>query len=261
MQAIRKKIFSQDYPLNQQLINLASQEKNHAFLTNPPILLIYTYLVEYIQSVASEWFTHSDTLKILDWGSGKGHITFLLKEAFQHTSAEVVSCDIASSQLAHNDSSFLQKTPIISASHIEVVPLEHAYNLPFDNSSFDIVISMGVLEHVPQDQSSLREINRILAPSGLFFCFFLPYQWSWTQQLAHWRGNYYHDRLYGKRQVRRMLTTADFKLLDIWHRQLFPKNSVNYPRYAQVERIDQWLCEYSPLKYAATNIEFVATKV
>lgn len=261
MQRIRKKVFSEEYELNQQLIDLAKQEKNHAFLTNPPILLIYTYLVEYIKSVAEEWFNHANTLKILDWGSGKGHITFLLQEAYKNSGTKVVSCDIANSELARNDSSFLQNTPIIEEKNIKVVPLEHPYELPFSDNAFDIVISMGVLEHVPQDQNSLKEINRILKPNGLLFCFFLPYQWSWTQQLAHWRGNYYHDRLYSKRQVQRMLTRANLRLLDIWHRQLLPKNSVRYPAYPRFERVDQWLCSYTPLKCLATNIEFVAHKV
>ncbi len=217
-------------------MRLAQQEKNHAFLTNPPILLIYTYLVNYIQQMAGAWFNSVNDLKILDWGSGKGHITFLLQEAYQDTSTEVISCDIADSELAHDDSSFLQSTPIIREKNIQVVPLKHAYQLPFSDNSFDVVVSMGVLEHVPQDQNSLHEINRILKPNGLLFCFFLPYQWSWTQQLAHLRGNYYHDRLYGKQQVQQMLTTSNFKSLDIWHRQLFPKNSVRYPGYQRFEK-------------------------
>ena len=255
-----KKAFRKKYTLNKELITLAQQEKNHAFLTNPPILLIYTYLVEYIKEVAEAWFKQHDSLKILDWGSGKGHITFLLQEAYRNSQTEIVSCDIASSEFARDDSTFLQNTPIIKAKNIQVVPLEHASQLPFSDNAFDIVISMGVLEHVPHDQASLQEINRVLRPNGLFFCFFLPYQWSWTQQLAHLRGNYYHDRLYAKRQVKGMLREADFDVIDMWHRQLLPKNSFDYPAYRKVERIDQWFCEYTPLQYLATNIEFVAYK-
>ncbi len=258
--SIRRTSFRQKHTLNEEIMRLAQQEKNHAFLANPPILLIYTYLVNYMQQMAGAWFNPANGLKILDWGSGKGHITFLLQEAYQGTNTEVVSCDIADSELAHDDSSFLQNTPIIRDKNIQVVPLNHAYQLPFSDNSFDVVISMGVLEHVPQDQNSLHEINRILKPNGLLFCFFLPYQWSWTQQLAHLRGNYYHDRLYGKQQVQQMLATSSFRLLDMWHRQLFPKNSVQYPYYSRFEYLDQWLCQYTPFKYLATNVEFVACK-
>jgi hypothetical protein len=52
-----------------------------------------------------------------------------------------------------------------------------------------------------------------------------------------------------------------FEVIDIWHRQLFPKNSINYPIYQAFEKVDQFLTENTPLKYLATNIEFVAVKI
>lgn len=73
-------------------------------------------------------------------------------------------------------------------------------------------------------------------------------------------GNYYHDRLYTEKGVAKLLSTSSFDLIDIWHRQLFPKNSVRYNDYHRMEHIDQWLTEYTPLGYLATNIEFVAKK-
>jgi hypothetical protein len=49
-------------------------------------------------------------------------------------------------------------------------------------------------------------------------------------------------------------------VMDIWHRQLFPKISIRYPKYGWFESADQFLAAYTPLKYLATNIEFVARK-
>lgn len=256
---VRKKVFKQPHPLDAELIGLARRDPQHGFLTNPSALLIYTYLVEYVRVFSNEWF-NGRMLRILDWGAGKGHITYLLKKHYQGK-ADVVSCDVAPSELARHDSSFHQATPIIEHTHIDVVPLHHPFQLPFDNESFDVVISMGVLEHVPHDQQSLLEIQRILRPQGLFFCFFLPYRWSWTQQLAHWRGDYYHDRLYDQSQVQRMLTAANFKMIDSWYRQLLPKNSVHYPAYRRIEQADQWLCDHTLLKHLATNIELVAYRL
>ncbi len=260
LKKLRKDTFNQNYVLDQELITLAKQETSHLFLANHSILLIYTYLVHYIKQSTEKWLGTTNNLKILDWGSGKGHITYLLKREYHKTNTEILSCDIADTKLANSDSSFRQNTPIIRSENIQVTPLTHAYQLPFSDEYFDVVISMGVLEHVPQDTESLKEIFRVLKPKGLFFCFFLPYQWSWTQKLAHWRGNFYHDRLYSKRQVREMMNDVDFTLLDLWHRQLFPKNSLRYPNYPIFEKIDQVLCVHTPLKYLATNIEFVAVK-
>jgi SAM-dependent methyltransferase len=170
--------------------------------------------------------------------------------------AQITACDV----LGADDSSFGQNTPIIEKVSINIVPLEHPYILPFKDTSFDIVLSFGVLEHVPNHLASLQEINRILKPSGLIFCFFLPYHLSWTQRLAHLRGNFYHDRLYSKKMVKELLKQSELELIDIWHRQLLPKNSISYGNYRTFELIDQWLTENTLLKYTATNIEFVACK-
>jgi hypothetical protein len=77
----------------------------------------------------------------------------------------------------------------------------------------------------------------------------------------HMRGDFYHDRLYSKGRVKRLLGDADFGLLDIWHRQLFPKNTFRYPAYRMFESIDQFLSRATWLKYLATNIEFVASAI
>ena len=119
---------------------------------------------------------------------------------------------------------------------------------------------MGVLEHVPNDQASLSEIVRVLKPDGLFFCFFLPTTLSWTQKVAHMRGNDYHDRLYDEKMVKRMMGTAGLKVLDLWYRQMLPKNTVHYPNFRLFEHLDQFLTEQTPLRYFATNVEFVCEK-
>ena len=57
-----------------------------------------------------------------------------------------------------------------------------------------------------------------------------------------------------------LLRNAGFELHDLWYRQLFPKNSIAYPAFRVFEQIDQLLTRYTPLRYFATNIEFVAEK-
>lgn len=192
-------------------------------------------------------------MRILDWGCGKGHVTWLM----QKLGANPISCDVRAEE---GDSSFGQETPIIDETGILIDPLEHKYKLPYEDDSFDVVLGFGVLEHVPDDLNSLREINRILTSSGLFFCFFLPYFLSWTQRLAHLRGNYYHDRLYRKSLICKLMKDCNFRILDFWHRQVFPKNTVKYPKYRTFEKIDQFLTTFTFMKYFATNIEFVVCK-
>jgi len=57
-----------------------------------------------------------------------------------------------------------------------VAPLMHkpfvacdATRLPFENDSFDAVWSVTVLEHVPDPETALEEMRRVLKPGGLLF--------------------------------------------------------------------------------------------
>jgi SAM-dependent methyltransferase len=41
--------------------------------------------------------------------------------------------------------------------------------LPYEDARFDLVIAMSVMEHVEDLEASLREINRVLRPGGVFW--------------------------------------------------------------------------------------------
>jgi len=49
--------------------------------------------------------------------------------------------------------------------------------MPFDDASFDVVISTEVLEHVPNPDDYLMEVKRVLKPGGMFF-FTVPFLMS-----------------------------------------------------------------------------------
>lgn len=241
-------------PIDAGLLSLVAGHPSHAFLANPPAHNVYLYLCNYVRSFSEAWFGRpSSDVRALDWGCGKGHVSYLLRKQ----GIEVISCDVQSSA---DDSAFGQETPIIRGAGIDVVPLRHPYELPFSSGSFNVVLSVGVLEHVPNDQASLREIARVLRPDGLFFCFFLPYVGSWIQRLSRAGGDTYHDRLYTRRGIRRLVGQSGMELLDLWHRALLPKNRGRYPCYHLVERLDQMLTFHTPLRLLATNIEFIAVR-
>lgn len=254
-QLLRTETFARHWPLDPEISAAAAQLESHAFLRNPAGQYPYIYLTRFVKEMAEQAFDARFTdIDILDWGCGKGHVSKLLAGL---GARRLASCDVA---CENPDSAFGQETPIIRRFGIPVKPLEHEYILPYDHSSFDIVLSVGVLEHVPDDRASLREIVRVLKPGGLFFCFFLPTKLSWTQKVARLRGNNYHERFYNETIVRDMLRSSGLELLDLWYRQLFPKNSVRYPSFRFFERIDQLATELTPLRYFATNLEFVGVK-
>jgi len=238
-------ILSKPVKLDSYLLNVSSRTATHKFLGGAT-QGCYIRMVKLLASIYTQQGLDLSTVRVLDWGVGKGHISYLMKVA----GFDVKSCDVVSSD---DDSSFGQDTPILREKSINVIPLNDPWLLPFKDGEFDMVVSFGVLEHVPNDYESLRELRRIIKPGGIFFFSFLPYWLSWSQRLAHLRGNRYHPRLYKVRRLARMASDASFEVDHIWHGQLFPKNS--FPHSNHLERVDRFLTRVTPLKYFATNIE------
>jgi SAM-dependent methyltransferase len=232
------------------LTSIGKAYPSHRFLTNNTQAIYLRYVEELHRALTDRHQRRACDISVLDWGCGKGQITYLLsKRGFT-----VTSCDV---QCDDTDSTFGQETPILEELKIPVVPLRHENQLPFDDSSFDCVVSFGVLEHVPNDAASLKEIRRVLKPGGTLFVTFLPYFLSWTQALGRLRGETYHDRLYSQSGLRKLATDAQFEVALVRFAQLFPKNSVPLRWAGVLEPLDCALCAYSPFKYFATNLEAV----
>jgi SAM-dependent methyltransferase len=253
--ALRAQVFSEDWPLDQEIASVAARAPSHSFLSNPAGQLVFIYLTRFVQ-IASEQLLNRPfhTLSVLDWGCGKGHVSKLLRDLGPGI---LEACDLVSEK---DDSTFGQDTPIIEEFDIPVTPLHHESILPYPVDSFDVVLSVGVLEHVANDRASIAEITRILRPEGLFFCFNLPATRSWTQKVSHWRGNFYHDRLYSEQTIKEMTSAVGLELIDLWYRQILPKNTVHYPRFRLFEKVDQYVTFHTPLRVFATSIEFVGSK-
>lgn len=255
VRSLRKEIFSRPWPLDEEIRATAATLPSHHFLANPSGQYLYVYLTRFVKALSEKHFGRNfSDLSVLDWGCGKGHVSKLIRDLGPR---QLASCDILSER---GDSAFGQDVPIIKTFGIQVTPLKHEYILPYGSETFDVLLSVGVLEHVPNDQASLAELTRVLKPGGLFFCFFLPTRLSWTQQICRWRGEDYHDRLYTEGSVESLVAGAGLNLLDLWYRQLFPKNSAHYPDFRLFERIDQFITENTYLRHFATNIEFVSVK-
>jgi SAM-dependent methyltransferase len=236
------------------LLQVARQVPSHVFLGRST-QTIYLRQVAFLNAVLEDYEgLPAERIKLLDWGCGKGQVSYLL----QNRGFTVSSCDVVTKS---DDSTFAQQIPIIETKGITVVPLQHSSEMPFGSQSFDCVVSFGVLEHVESDLASLREIRRILKPGGVLFVTFLPYFLSWTQALYRLGGGRYHDRLYGKRQLRSMAESCGFELASVWHGQLFPKTSVPIALDRVLEPVDRFLCHYTSLKYFATNLEALLVAV
>jgi SAM-dependent methyltransferase len=101
---------------------------------------------------------------ILDWGCGLGQLTSLLVaaglavESFDYGGPQAPDAEVPL-ELYPQHSAFVSSDPVA---------------LPYEDGRFEAVLSCGVLEHVKDPGASLDEIQRVLAPAGLLYCYKLP---------------------------------------------------------------------------------------
>lgn len=88
----------------------------------------------------------------LDIGSGTGELVKLLKG---HLKTRSSCCDYTDT---------LMKLP---NQRVEIVNLNTTEELPFPDSTFDLVTATEVIEHLENFRSLLREIHRVLKPGGV----------------------------------------------------------------------------------------------
>lgn len=52
--------------------------------------------------------------------------------------------------------------------------------IPFEDATFDLVTALDVIEHVDDDESVLREADRVLKPGGYLLLTTPAFQWLWS---------------------------------------------------------------------------------
>jgi SAM-dependent methyltransferase len=92
---------------------------------------------------------------VLDYGSGRGAV--LQRVGNRVRKGIGVELDERLVETANRINCF---------DHIEYVQGDGKNTLPFDSSSFDIILAMDVLEHVGDERPYLREFYRLLRPNG-----------------------------------------------------------------------------------------------
>lgn len=151
-----------------------------------------------------EFLDQTDALKrddkVLEIGCGIGSVVFeLSKQGF-----DITGTDISSEAISYG----LKKYGDV---RLEVQPAE---TLPYDDESFDVVLSFDLFEHIAQIDRHVSEVRRVLRPSG-FYLFQTPNKYSnaiyetlWTKSLQ-WRR--YHPSLHSPGQLRRRLAGHGFE--------------------------------------------------
>jgi len=63
--------------------------------------------------------------------------------------------------------------------------------MPFADASFDLAVTLDVIEHLDDDLGALREMRRTVAPGGALLVTVPAYQWLWS---GHDEINHHHRR-------------------------------------------------------------------
>ena len=109
----------------------------------------------------------SSAKKVLDYGAGSGLHVNLWEKIF--TEAELYFCDISSVAMEK----FKSKYP----HYKDRYSLIQANQSSYSDNTFDVVVSVEVMEHVEDLDLYLSEMNRLLKPGGYFI---------WTTPCANW---------------------------------------------------------------------------
>jgi len=106
--------------------------------------------------------------------------------------------------------------------------------LPFQNKTFDMIVSNHVLEHVPDDIVAMKELNRVLNPGGIAILQ-TPIHWNLekTEEDIHATpeeclrrfGQTDHVRLYGK-DFEQRLRSIDWNVHFIPVREKYSKDEI-----------------------------------
>src|SRR5690349_18005520 len=75
---------------------------------------------------------------------------------------------------------------------------------PFPAESFDVITALDIIEHIPDDEKSLRDVYRLLKPGGSFVIFTPAYQFLWSvhDEISH------HERRYTARELRQKVEAS-----------------------------------------------------
>jgi len=162
--------------------------------------------------------------RILDTGCGLG----IYVRAFRRFSDEVYGVDLDPDKIA------------LARGELPNLQVASAECLPFENSSFDVVLSHEVWEHVNDDRAAAREAVRVLRPGGRLVVFVPNRLWFLETHGVYWRGEYHfgniplvnwlpdglrnklapHVRAYTARQLRALF--EGLPVCVVAHTQIFP---------------------------------------
>jgi ubiquinone/menaquinone biosynthesis C-methylase UbiE len=194
---------------------------------------------------------------VLDWGCGWGQVSHMLKRE----GVAVSSFDFRPHEPPEGLRR-LERFPDVEA----YIATEDPRRLPYDDDSFDAVLSCGVLEHVEDPHDSLEELRRVLRPGGRLYVYKLPNRHSYLEWIARRIGLYYHganefDQVYTLQSARELVSGHGYAVEESRLANMLPL-TLEHRLVTRAARaiwaLNRLLSRVPGLRRLATNVELIA---
>ncbi len=129
-----------------------------SYLASAGSYLIYLFHISTYEFAAQRL---GPSARVLDYGCGTGYGSHHLAES----GLTVVGVDVSDSAVRHAAGRY--EAPGLT---FQAIPPVETAPLPFEDDSFDAVVSFQVIEHVPSVDAYLAEVARVLRPGGTLLC-------------------------------------------------------------------------------------------
>lgn len=126
-----------------------------------------------------------DNHTVLDLGAGEGRHSIAAK--YDYPNAQVFGVDLDFSDIKTAQEKSLQ---FLGSDNTAAFIQANGLCLPFKDASVDHIICSEVLEHIPQYQSMLDEITRILKPGGSLT---ITVPRAWPEKICWMLSDAYHQ--------------------------------------------------------------------